>query len=72
VFQLSVTIDIPGEEPYRLQPRLFGKVKFFLGWNSIWLILMLSEFPDLCWRILEWKGFLSFGENGLEKMDKSQ
>ncbi|KAH9603718.1 hypothetical protein KSS87_007074 [Heliosperma pusillum] len=23
---LSVTIDIPGEEPYRLQPRLFGKI----------------------------------------------
>ncbi|KNA17113.1 hypothetical protein SOVF_083090 [Spinacia oleracea] len=23
---LSVTIDLPGEEPYRLQPRLFGKI----------------------------------------------
>lgn len=23
---LSVTIDVPGEEPYRLQPRLFGKI----------------------------------------------
>ena len=25
-FQLSVLIDIPGEETYHFQPRLFGKV----------------------------------------------
>lgn len=26
LYQLSVSIDVPGEEAYHFQPRLFGKV----------------------------------------------
>lgn len=28
LFQLSVTINVPGEDPYIFQPRLFGKVMY--------------------------------------------
>lgn len=38
-FQLSVVVDVPGEEPYRYQPRLFGKVIYF-AWCFLTKLLL--------------------------------
>lgn len=49
-FQLSVTIDVPGEEPYHFQPRLFGKVwKFFAYfWNLFYLFILFASKSFFC------------------------
>lgn len=38
--QLSVVIDVAGEEAYHLQPRLFGKVYFNLTNENLWCFHM--------------------------------
>ncbi|KAF9617768.1 hypothetical protein IFM89_038530 [Coptis chinensis] len=48
---LSVTIDIPGEDVYHFQPRLFGKATFAI-YNTMKSIFFIGIFPSgIFWQI---------------------
>ncbi|KAL2922096.1 Protein SGT1-like protein B [Bienertia sinuspersici] len=54
---LSVTIDLPGEEPYRLQPRLFGKIipaKCKYDVLSTKIEIRLAKAEQIQWTSLEY------------------
>ncbi|KAJ8432086.1 hypothetical protein Cgig2_024696 [Carnegiea gigantea] len=54
---LSVTIDIPGEEPYCLQPRLFGKIipaKFRHEVMSTKIEIRLAKAEPMQWTSLQY------------------
>lgn len=40
-FQLTVSIDVPGEESYHFQPRLFGKVFKSQFWYDMSICLQI-------------------------------